>query len=69
MAEAIRNFVARFGGRWFIERDPFDIGPGGRYYSEEYTPRFASADKALEHDFINLMGDLKRAAAGVYANA
>ena len=69
MSETIKRFVVRFGGKWFVERDPFDIGSGGCYYQTPYTPRFASADKALECDFLNLTGDMKRAAVGVYANA
>ena len=69
MAEKIKRFIIGLGGRWFIERDPFDIGPGECYYTKPYAPRFDSAERALRHDFMNLMGDMKRAATGVYANA
>ena len=69
MAEAITRLVVKIGGKWFLERDPFDIGSGGCYYTEPYMPRFNSAEEALEHDFMNLMGDMKRAASGVYADA
>ena len=39
MAEVIRKLVVKIGGKWFLERDPFDIGSGGCYYTEPYMPR------------------------------
>ena len=63
MAEVIRKLVVKIGGKWFLERDPFDIGSGGCYYTEPSMPSFNSVEEAIEHAFANLISDLDRAVA------
>jgi len=69
MAETIRRIIVGIGGSWFLERDPFDFGPGGCYYQKSPVLRFGSADEALHHDADALYVDLQRVGRKVYDNA
>ena len=44
-----RILKAMFGGM-FLERDPFDVGPGDSYYLGTYVPKYSSAEESLRGD-------------------
>ena len=65
MARILR---AMFGGM-FLERDPFDVGPGNSYYSGAYVPKYASVEASLMGDAERLFGDLCNAAGKIFTHA
>ena len=65
MARILR---AMFGGM-FLERDPFDVGPGDSYYLGAYVPKYSSAEESLRVDAERLFGDLCKVAGRMFAHA
>ena len=63
-----RILKAMFGGM-FLERDPFDVGPGDSYYLGAYVPKYSSAEDALRVDAERLFGDLCKVAGRMFAHA
>ena len=63
-----RILKAMFGGM-FLERDPFDIGPGDSYYLGAYVPKYASVEESLRIDAERLLGDICNVTGKMFAHA
>ena len=63
-----RILKAMFGGM-FLERNPFDVGPGDSYYLGAYVPKYSSAEESLRGDAERLFGDLCNVARRMFAHA
>ena len=63
-----RIWKAMFEGM-FLERDPFDVGPGDSYYLGAYVPKYASAEESLRADAERLFGDLCNVTGRIFAHA
>ena len=61
-----RILKAMFGGM-FLERDPFDVGPG--LFLSSISPSSESAADAIRGDWLRIREDMYRAGLRVYYHA
>ena len=61
-----RILEAMFGGI-FLERDPFDVGPG--VFLSSISPSSESVADAIRGDWLRIRDDMYRAGLGVYYHA
>ena len=62
-----RILKAMLGGM-FLERDPFDVGPGDTYYLGTYVPKYVSPEESLRVDAERLFGDLCNVTGRMFDN-
>lgn len=61
-----RILKAMFGGM-FLERDPFDVGPG--LFLSSISPSSESAADAIHGDWLRIRDDMYKAGLKVYCHA